>query len=501
MAVGTPNSTFSQQNNQYYRVLYEEKFNDKGYTNTESLTEARMLDPDTLNPVITHLMGSESKKFPLLFLTEGQAGGMQWKEIKDIEYDWPVIGRTRLTSQIAGHDMPAGFEPGKGNAMIEVVYKDAWLKLHHTIVSPRGYQARILFKPTKVSTGYKYILEMVGRVTDEDSIPLSEFDANTSWAMHGGANVANSYSFGNESNIQFPGKLKNQIGIIRKSYEIGGNVSNMTVSFDLPTAGGGRTKLWMAHEEFTHEIQFKEAREENLWDSKYNRNAQGRIMNIDPDTQLPIPFAAGLLQQVPNVDTYSKLTVDKLKRVTGDVMYGATDTDAMNIVLYTGTGGKEEFSDAIMDKMSGWNLYDGALKDTITGGPRGLTFGAYFTTYRHVDGHTITVADLPMLDHGGRAQVADKHPVSGKPLTSYEMHFIDMSTYDGVKNVQLVSQKGRSMVRGVEQGMAKLPGVNYAGNNLQLATSQDKSSIHYLSTQGVAIRRNTHCFSLYCDIS
>jgi hypothetical protein len=33
-------------------------------------------------------------------------------------------------------------------------------------------------------------------------------------------------------------------------------------------------------------------------------------------------------------------------------------------------GGKEDFSSAIMNEMSGWSAYDGALNSTITGGPR-----------------------------------------------------------------------------------------------------------------------------------
>ena len=174
--------------------------------------------------------------------------------------------------------------------------------------------------------------------------------------------------------------------------------------------------------------------------------------------------------------------------------------------MFTGVGGKQEFSDALMKEASGWRLYDGALKDTITGSPRELTFGAYFTQFRHVDGHTITVKDLPYLDFGARADVAEKHPVTGLPMTSYEMHFLDMSTYDGEKNIQIVTQKGRALIRGKEQGMTLLKGLKYGDYNgnamdINLATSQDKTSIHYLKSCGVAIRRNTHCFSLTCDLS
>jgi hypothetical protein len=53
--------------------------------------------------------------------------------------------------------------------------------------------------------------------------------------MIGAANVSEAYSVGNESNRRTQGKLKNQIGIIRKSYEFAGNVGNRTVEYLLPT--------------------------------------------------------------------------------------------------------------------------------------------------------------------------------------------------------------------------------------------------------------------------
>jgi len=508
MAVGTPNSTLSGQQNNSYRVLYDETFDDKGFLNIQSLTQSRMVAPDTLNPVITYVMGNESKKFPLLFLTEGQMGGTKSIGIENIEYDWPVQGRTRYTSAIAGHEYTTGAKPGYMNTMIEIVFKDAWLKNQHNIVSPNGYKARVTAKPTKVSTGYKYILQPITK-SDQDFIPLSEFTNNTLWAMNAGANASESYSFGNESNTQFPGKLKNQIGILRKSFEVAGNVVNKRVIFRLPTANG-LTDYFMPHYEYTKELEFKEAVEESLWESTYNRDAFGRITTIDPDTQMPIPYASGLKEQIPNRDFYSVLTYAKLFNTVGDVMYGATDTDNLNVVLFTGKGGRREFSRAIEDKASGYRLLDGALNNTITGSPMSLTFGMAFDTFRHIDGHTVTIAELPMLDFGSRAANAPTHPETGWPLTSYEMHFVDMSIYEGQNNVQLVHQKGRQFVRGVEQGMTALKqgqlntaDASYGGNSNELvvSTSQDKSSIHMLKTCGVALKRNTHCFSLYCDIS
>lgn len=498
---GTPNSAFSQQNAQYNRILQYETFDDSGYTNNLSLTKARMTNPDSLNPVITHLMGKESKKFPLLYLTEGQKSGMKYVEISDVEYDWPVIGRMRKTDAIVGHDYTATDKPGYGGSAIYVVYKTRWLKPQHRIVSPNGKACRVVsIEP--VSTGYKYKLDLI-RSSNTDYVPLEELKPNTLWAMVGGANVSESYSSGNESNKQMPGKLKNQIGIIRKSYEIGGNVSNKVTTFNLPNSKGGTDKHWLPFEEYQHEMAFKEECEESLWESTYNRDVYGNVMTIDEETQLPIPYGAGLKQQIPNRDTYGILTLKKFKSIVSDVMYGATDADQMNIVMFTGLGGKEEFSNAIQNELNGWNLYDGALNGTIDGAPMNLVFGTAFTRYRHIDGHMITVAHLPYLDHGGIAQNAPLHPISGRPLTSYEMHFVDMSTYDGENNVQMIAQKGRTLIRGKEQGMALIKNANYGDYNgntmdINLATDQDKTSIHYLKTLGVAVRRNTHCFSLYC---
>lgn len=506
--VGTPNTTITNQTANYSRIVHTETFDDKGYINSQSLTEARMTNPESLNPVITHLMGLESKKFPLLFLTEGQKGGTRHIEIQDIEYDWPVIGRLRRTDAVVGHDYPAmtGGLPTKvaqGTGEFKLVFKSAWFKNQHTITSPNGISARVEGKPIKVAMGYEYQLQLI-RQSHEEFVPFSEIEPNTVWGM-GAANVSESYSFGNESNVQTPGKVKNQIGILRKSYEVAGNVSQRTTLFNF-NIGGKTTNYYLPYAEFQHEMNFKQDIEEHLWDSKYNRDRNGVITTVDRETQLPIPMGAGIIEQIPNVDTYAKLTLKKLTSVIRDVMYGATDTQEMNILLYTGTGGLQEFSDAITSEASGWTLLQGALNSTITGGPRDLTFGAYFTKYRHIDGHTVTVAPLSLLDNGTRASVAPKHPVSGLPMTSYEMHFVDMSVYDGENNVQVITQKGRSMIRGIEQGMTLIKGLSYGdykGNTMDipLATAQDKTAIHYLKTCGVAIRRNTHCFSLYCTLS
>ena len=486
------------------RIMIHPSYNEDGYTSNLSLAKARMSKSDTINPVVTFLQGNEQKMFPLLFLTEGQMKGVQWKGIEDVEYDWPIFGKLKHTSEVVSHSYTGvDFVGAIANEEIAVIFKDAFLKFQHNVVSPNNVWCRVIRRPVKVATGYLYHLQLV-KNANTPNLPIGEIKQGTLWAMIGAANVSEAYSVGNESNRRIPGKAKNQIGIIRKSYEFAGNIGNRTVEYLLPTKNGV-TKLWQPFEEYEHEMEFKRSCEESLWESQYNRDANGNILTIDPDTGLPIPYGAGLKAQIPHRGTYSTLTFKKINRIISDIFYGASDKQNVNVVLFTGTSGKEEFSNAIMTEAKSWTIYQGALNNTITGSAMNLTFGAAFTHFRHIDGHMVSVVTMPYLDHSGYADKSPRHYTSGRPLSSYEMHFVDMSTYDGENNVQLVNQKGRSMIRGIEQGMTLLKQGNsfsdYSGNgkDLVVSTSQDKSAVHFLKTLGVAIRRNTHCFSLYCE--
>jgi hypothetical protein len=177
----------------------------------------------------------------------------------------------------------------------------------------------------------------------------------------------------------------------------------------------------------------------------------------------------------------------------------------MNIALFTGDGGAEEFDNAMKEEGNGFTMVSNSnVGDKFVGGAtnsHNLMFGGYFTSYKHVDGHTITLKKLPLLDFGGRAENSPKHPITGRPLESYRMTFLDMSMYDGLPNVQMATQKGRGMVTGILQGMASTP-YHFTGNNFEnVATEKDESKIHFLSAKSICIRRNTHCFNLTCDLS
>jgi hypothetical protein len=484
------------------RVVIHDNYDGRGYTNEETLTRYLQKRPDKINPVLTFLQGRDSTDFPLTFLTEGQVGGVKPIEVSTIEYEHDVIRRLKRSDAIISHNYSGSDKPGLGNTPIYVVFETNWLKEQHIIRSPRGIQLRIQGKPQPYGVNYRYKLRMVqGNATA--FVPLTELLPQTRWSMSGGAPVSQSFSKGNASNIQTPGKMKNQISILRKSMRWGGNIAKKEVEcvFNID---GKQTSYWMPFEMWQHQLEWKRSCEEHYWYSLYNRQADGSISLTDEDSELPIPIGAGILDQIPNNDTYGFLTAKKLKNTVRDVMFQTTDSaDAkMDIVLYTGLGGLESFDEAMKEDLKGLGF--SVISDNlfVSGAGRNLSLGGFFTQYKHIDGHVVTVKHNSLFDSGGAAENAPPHPVTGLPLTSYEMVFLDQSTYGGVKNIQMVTEKGRAMRTGLLKGMATIPD-DWAGSDQSnlIADEVDQASMHFLSAKGVNINRPTNCFRLTCDLS
>ena len=463
--------------------LYEDVFNADGMTDENSLANALLTQPDVLSPVITHLSGREDKRFPLSFLTEGM-GNVRY--INDVEYDYPVMGRLNKAVMCITNTELSSISG-------TVTFKDRWFVKNYIIEfgNAANTQVRITGEPVQAGGGWKYACVLVS--ADPSDTQGSGTLANVQAVQLFAAN-AFSGSRGNESNWVAPSKMRNQISLIRKSYRYEGNMPDRVVNFEF-NVGGRSTNLWYDFEEYQHMLRWKEESELALWYSRYNRDADG-LIHLRDDNGKAIPLGSGVLEQIPNVDTYSTLTAAKLKGVVRDALYGASDAAQMNIVLFTGLGGMEEFDNAMKDELNNSSYVKNTDPSSFIGGSgRNLSLGGFFTQYQHIDGHTITVRHLPLFDHGARALASDKHPVTGLPLESYRMIFLDMSVYDGENNVSMITRKNRELVRWAVAGASVPPG--FDGNALR-ATDVDGSAVHFLKECGISIRRATNCLHLEC---
>tara|TARA_R100000365_G_C2745030_1_gene73782 strand:- start:1215 stop:2657 length:1443 start_codon:yes stop_codon:yes gene_type:complete len=475
----------------HLRLYHDKVISEDKYTNENSLSNALLRNPSLLSPVMTFLAGREDKRFPLSFLTEG---GGAINTLDSIDYHYPVIGKLSKAMTVAENYYTSGDKPGIGHSPFKIKFTERWSGKQMILESPKtDMHARIIGDPVKDGDGWVYTLELSSRKSS-DFVPLDELTVGSKWAKMF-APVAPYGSRGNDSPAVAPSKLTNMITHIRKSYGYKGNIPNTKINVEITLDSGETTTLWWDFEEWQHMLAWKEECESLLWWGRYNKDENG-IIHLKDDNGVDIPIGSGLAEQIPNVDTYAQLTTNKLKSIMRDVFFGANDAQAQQVVLYTGTGGMEEFDNALKQEMNRYNQITG--DKFVTGTGRGLTLTGYFRKYEHVDGHSVTLVNLPALDKGPRANKAPLHPITGLPLTSYEMYFIDQSVYDGQSNLQMVTQKGREMIRWAVAGSTVPPG--YTGNDTR-ASDIDGASVHFMKAAGIQLMRATNCLKLKCTIS
>lgn len=482
-------------------------YNDSQMTDTNSLVNALMEKPEELSPIITHLAGREEKKFPLSFLTEGVGNT---RSIDRYEYEYRVkTHEVNVRPVVRALNAATDTNVGANGTPFEVVFPDKWFIFPYTLVSQSGELARIMKDPEPVGEGWKYTLQLVKPNAGGLSTAAGEdLAAGALWGMLF-ANVGIDFSRGNASNWTAPGLVRSKIGTVRKSYQFSGNAKDYVAQFDLPMKEGRSTKLWMDYEEYRHMLKFKEECEMYYWYGQRTHDDNGRTQMTDENGQ-PVVSGPGLFEQIINKDTYSNLTQRKIEDVIGDLFYGMTDATDKQVTLFTGVGGAREFDKALRNyyaagvsttaapNSSNNNYLRTTESKFITGSGRSLGITGYFTSYDHIDGHTVNVVKVPLFDHGPVAQASKKHPESGLPLESYRMVFVDQSNYDGENNLQMINKKGREMLRWAVAGSVVPKGFKETDTR---ASDIDGASVHMLKTAGILLRRFDTSLDLQCTAS
>lgn len=478
--------------------LYPAQFNDKEFTSTNNLSKALLTQSEWLAPFVTHAYGSSamfgSRNFPLSFVTEGM-GNVKKISSTDLSYKYPIIGKPKKTSTISLSYYSGTDTPGRGHTKFRAVFADRWFFKSQSVYSPTGVECRIQSDPKQVGGGWEYEMKVMDPSANA-YIALTDLSSGSTW---GGsvAKVGKERSRGVESRSYSPFVVTNQLSVVRDTYSVAGNVKNKVMVLEI-RADGKTFKYWTQWELYLRQLQFKEKCEFDLWWSTFNKDDQGVIHVEDEDSGEVVPSGAGLLQQIPNSDSYSILTTNKLTALITDIFFNASDSDKVNVEIYTGTGGLREASRAMQTAANAFTLVD--TKHIGQGEGEGmLSLGGYFNVYKHIDGHTVTFKKLNMMDRGIKADSSLRHPVDNLPLESYNMYCVDNSVYDGQRNLQYVSEAGREEVNKVIPGMAAVPD---GFNETLFATSDlDASSVQWMKTQGIALMKPTNCFKMFNRIS
>lgn len=484
------------------RILSQGRFEDRGYSNEESVAYLQLQKPVEINAFLTYNYGMDDDRFPLSFMTEGQ-GSSGVSDIETVQWTWSTMGRMKFTDFVTYFNT-ANAKPGIGGAEFEVHFSTHWFIEQYGLIAPDGKtQVRIQKDLGESPYGYGYILKLTSpnpnAYVDPQMLAKGKY-----WSMSA-PTVSESYSKGNRSNSMGPGKMTSQLEFKRYSKEIAGNLANVITEYEFKTGSGGTSKLWINEEMRQFNLNMRIMNEERLWMAEYNRNINGEILLKDRDNGKPIPHTSGMLEicRESNYDTYGEyLTLNKIKRTVGDVIDRDTDTGTMNIVLMGGKGFLEDFDEAMkMDAKENGFLTPLGDKE-IQGSGDNLEYGAYFRKYKTVDGHTITAKHCSFFDKGTIAEAAKQngmiHPRSGLPLTSHQAAFIDFSSYEGKRNVRMVRQKGQVYKAKVIEGMTDIPACWGLPNTNHAATEIDVARYEVKSSLGLQVNNSNKMFLMQC---
>lgn len=488
--------------------VQEQILDTKSLLDENNFYHQRQGNISSLTNKLTYIMGSYTNNYPLSMMTLGAAGSSKMRknsaiEIDDIQYTYPVMGREIVTSSVAHTDYIAGDKPGINNSTFHIYFRNNRLKRFYIIESTNGIQAYILEDPVPSGEFFKYKVQLDPAEADE-YCPLSELSPGAEWVeLH--TAVAESESRTTESVMSAPGSFKNQMGILRHGAAWAGNSANKVMNIQI-SVGNKSTNVWMDYFMWQFEKSWLDQCESLYWYSRYNRRADGSIPLKDLLTSKVIPRGSGVLEQIINKATYTKLTYDLLTNKIGDALFGQTDADSMSITLMTGRGGMREIDRCMKERGAQFLTSLGDVGDKfVTGTGRELMLGGYFNGFYHVDGYVIKVKHNPVFDIGRVAAKSPRHPESGLPLESYRMVFLDDNDVDGKPNIQHVAQKGRAFLDGVVKGLTPMPrsleikgGFDKNLNSALLSTDQDKSAYTRLKTAGICMLRGNRSFDLQC---
>ena len=451
----------------------------------------------TLTQNIVYMAAAQSNQFPLTAITEGGISGVKAQYVDELEYDYPVSDNISTIANVIAKNNYLGdttSKPGIGGSPFEMFFEQPLIPTYEYIL--RG-NVKVHCKDSEEVNGmYKGTFTLVDSTDGSKYVPLSCFEVGAKAARTVSLNSA-AGSRGNGSLFVTPYKKKNMLNVFRKTYKWEGELPTKVVRFNYKKNEGDKGKtLWMDYRKWQFMKEWQMEKEIGIWEGEYNKTDDGRITLVDKRSGNPAPRGAGVWEQIPNWDSYSVLTANKIKTVMRDVFRQNGDTTGKDIKVFGGTIAAENFDNA-MKALLGENRFQGIGDKFVTGSGSNLEFGGYFTKYRTIDGNSFTFVKSRMFDDGPRAIVADDYK-DGYTTESGKMVFIDDSTYDGESNIRMVIKKG------MENYMAKVAGVGTQEGGSQpewVASDYHGSSHEYMTMRNIQIMRNSNCFVLEMEVN
>lgn len=466
------------------------------------ISEAMLSRPYEVARIVSYVFGAKDGAYStsLDAITGGLGNVMT---IDQSTYEWSVEMDTDRAVTIRsakwqGTEITAAnadsIMAGIGNTPIQVWVEDKWFGPGAIVLlDDKEYQLRAASAPIQDGNLWCYTFFNANGQSNS-YVPGKYLLAGAQMSRLGAAYEEYSEE-GDILNYNTHFKMRNYLFTTRLNYDITGTAYSTVLWIALKDPKTGKKSyLWSDYQEWLALREWTKRCEKMMVYSESNRNADGST-SLKGTNGRPVYIPAGLLQQIApsNRRYYTELSTEFLEDFLFDLSYNVLGTSERKFLALTGEMGIREFDRILKQKAGAMNLIDTTF---ISGSGQMLTLGGQFVTYKMTNGIELTLKHFPLYDN-----VTDNrllHPISGKPLESYRMTFLDLARRDGEANIVKVVRKDREFVQWYTGGSVSPNGYAKSTSTLR-SNGKDGYTVHFLGEMGIMLRDPRACGELIMD--
>lgn len=428
------------------------------------------------NPLSSSLMGDK--------LTEETIGTTAW--------EWELKGATSRPLVVVENVEPeSNTTPGKYRKEFRIKLDENWYEpgdVIHPGTSNKKFQCRIMKERIPHGKGFVYIVRMAS--DDPDAfMPPKYLRPGQQWGkLYSQYEEAAEQS--GSTQFSMPIGLRNRMGKYRKKYKVTDYASTEVLAVGLPDSKGKYHKSWIRYADVEYWMQWYRELERGYW---YSRSAD-TLMGA---SGRPVRQGPGVQEQLEDshIHRYSHLTAKLIEEYLMDIFYSRVKPGkGRNIKGFTGEYGMMMFHRAI-DQWSQKNgfvknveLYTNKVKSDIH--TNALETGYQYVKYNMANGSSLELVHNPLYDD--REINFELDPVTGFPVESQRITFLDFTGENNKSNVKLMNKKDGFAFTYIEG----LYGPYGPKNGQSSAHSGSYYEMHVEKTCGIHINDVTRCGEL-----
>lgn len=413
------------------------------------------------------------------------------EQISSMEYEWKLKGADSIPAVVIENVEPAIVkQPGLGRTTFKIKVDQKWFKVG-SVISPGNqghtYQSRIIDDGQPHGTGFVY----TARLVNDDPkafLPLVYLQPGQQWIQ-----LFGTYGEGAEKGVttsfSAPFTLRGSIGKLRREYKMTDYALEQVLATPFVDRTGKAHKFWLSVQEAESMRAFERDKEIALW---YNRKANSLI----DSTGRKVDSFAGINEQLEDAHNhyYSELTAKLIEDFLMDIFYSRVKPGAgRKIKAYTGEYGMLLFHRAMNDLMTkrGWIMagtnFNPVKQTSSEYNSNAYSVGYQFTKYIMHNGAELELIHNPIQDD--RSINFELDPVTGYPVESMVINFLDFGGEGTASNIKLVEKKDGYKF-GYVNGLVGPYGATKGG---AMAHSGEYFEMHYSKEFGVKIHDITRC--------